>query len=84
MKYSTLFIAGTLLIACGPSSQDQTQAQATRVGMNNPRCITAAGGEAGDDVSFCTDGRRLIVCVDGDECLTVNLDPEMPAPGALQ
>lgn len=70
-----------LVLACSCKDQQERAIERAReVGMNPSKenCVKAAGGEGGDSLAICTDGRRLIICVEDDDCLTVNLDPEMP------
>lgn len=73
-------------IAAGAGCRDPVEPRARSriaeaIGAETPAtCVTARGGDHGDDVSFCTNGTTLTICVEGGGCITVLAPPERPQP----
>lgn len=79
---SAMSIATVVAMGSGCEAPPERRARhmVEQAGGGPTTCVTADSGENGDDISFCTNGVTLTICVQGGGCITVAAPAERLSP----
>ncbi|MCC7024647.1 MAG: hypothetical protein IT338_17600 [Thermomicrobiales bacterium] len=72
--------AFTFATGCEAPPERRARHLVEQAGGGPTTCVTADSGENGDDISFCTNGVTLTICVQGGGCITVAAPAERLSP----